>query len=190
MSDAKSRNRVRGGGSLADGRGEIAWRLGDRAGAVALSEGEVAVTPEPSGESAAGWGYETSWETDPLEGAAVFRHLAVEAPDGATIIVSSRGPAGIEGHGLERTEGVVQGNGGPSSFEEALLSTQYDGDGRPTRIGLELWPEDADQTSRAGATRVAGSLLGGVDVDGLWAGFFRCHTDGAEGLGTYLLWRP
>jgi hypothetical protein len=54
---------------------------------------------------------------------------------------------------------------------------------------LELWPEDADQTSRAGACRVTGSLIGGTEAGGTWAGLFRCHADGTEGLGSYLLWR-
>ena len=187
MSDAKAPNFVRGGGSLADGRGEIAWRLGDRGGGVVLSEDEVTVIAEPSGpggESSKGWAFESSWDADPLEGAAVFRHVAVEASEGATIVVSSTGPTGIEGHGLERTEGVLQTRSESTPFEEAFLSTQYDVQGRPTRVGLELWRgEDAPPT------RIAASLLGGAETDGTWAGFLRCRADGVEGLGSYLLWR-
>ena len=108
MTEARGSNYVRCAGSLAEGRGEIAWRLGDRGGGVVLSEDEVTVIAEPSGpggESSKGWAFESSWDADPLEGAAVFRHVAVEASEGATIVVSSTGPTGIEGHGLERTEG-------------------------------------------------------------------------------------
>jgi hypothetical protein len=36
---------------------------------------------------------------------------------------------------------------------------------------------------------VAASSLGGVSLGNAWAGLFRCHTDGSEGLGSYLLWR-
>ena len=74
-------------------------------------------------------------------------------------------------------------------FEEALISTQYDGAGRPTRFGLELWPQEADQSNRAGATRVSASLLGASDAGSVWAGVFRCHADGTEGIASYLLWR-
>jgi hypothetical protein len=187
MTEGRGSNYVRGAGSLVEGRGEIAWRLGDRGGAVVLSKGEVRVAAEPSassGESSQGWAFGTSWDANPLEGAAVFRHVAVEAPDGATILVSSTGPPGIQGHGLERTEGILETSSGSSPFEEALLSTQYDAQGHPTRAGLELW-----RGGDAPPTRIAASLLGGVERGGTWAGFFRCRADGAEGLGSYLLWR-
>ena len=186
MTEARGSNYVRGAGSLAERRGEIAWRLGDRGGAVVLSEGEVTIAPEPSGpggESSTGWAFESSWDANPLEGAAVFRHLAVEAPDGAAIVVSSTGPPGIEGHGLEQTEGILRAPDAATPFDEALLSTQYDAQGRPTRVGLELWRGDG-----APPTRIAASLLGGAERGGTWAGFFRCRADGAEGLGSYLLW--
>ena len=42
---------------------------------------------------------------------------------------------------------------------------------------------------RAAAVRVSGSLLGGIRQGDTWAGFFRCHTDEQDGLGTYLLRR-
>lgn len=187
MTEARGSNYVRGAGSLAEGRGEIAWRLGDRGGVVVLSEGGVTAAAEPSassGESSQEWAFESSWDTDPLERAAIFRHLAVEAPDGATIVVRSTGLPGIEGHGLERTEGILQTSRESTPFEEALLSTQYDAQGRPTRAGLELWPG-----GDAPPMRIAASLLGGAERGGTWAGFFRCRADGAEGLASYLLWR-
>ena len=74
-------------------------------------------------------------------------------------------------------------------FEDTFISTQYDGGDDPTRLGLELWPEEAERASRAAATRVAASALGGIRTDSTWAGLFRCHTDGSEGIGSYLLWR-
>lgn len=187
MTEGRGSNYVRGAGSLAEGRGEIAWALGDRGGGVVLSEGEVTVTAQPfgpGGEPSNAWAFETSWDADPLEGATVFRHVAVQAPDGATIVVSSMGPPGIDGHGLERTEGVLQTRSESTPFAEAFLSTQYDAQGRPTRVGLELWRGDD-----APPTRIVASLLGGAETDGTWAGFLRCRADGVEGLGSYLLWR-
>jgi hypothetical protein len=129
----------------------------------------------------------TRWEGRFLKGAGTLRHLAIQDGD-AQVIATSQGEPGAA-HGDERSSGWLIGGEHGVSFEETLISTQYNDGGAPTRIGLELWPEDADHASRAGAVRVAGSVLGGIDAGGTWAGLFRCHTDGAEGLGSYLLWR-
>jgi hypothetical protein len=131
----------------------------------------------------------SEWVGDPLEGASVLRHLAIGGGPGPQLIATSRGVPGGDGHGGERAVGWLLSGDSGVPYVETLISTQYDGNGDPTRIGLELWPEDADQSSRAAATRVSGSPLGGRRAGSVWAGLFRCHTDGAEGLGTYLLWR-
>lgn len=128
------------------------------------------------------------WLRDPLEGAGTFRHLAIDAGDESLLVVEARGEPGAD-HGDERTGAwQIRGEDG-SRFEDAFISTQYDGDGDPTRLSLELWPEEAERASRAAATRVAATSLGGVRVGGAWAGLFRCLTDGTLGLGSYLLWR-
>ena len=129
------------------------------------------------------------WAVPPLEGAGTFRQIAVEPDEGAILVAVARGEPGARGHGEEETGGWLIRGEDASAFEESLISTQYDAGGDPTRIGLELWPADTEKTSRAAATRVSGSLLGGAHSGGAWAGFFRCHTDGTEGLGTYLLSR-
>ncbi len=180
---------VRGFGDLARGRGGIAWSLA-AGGAVTLEGERVAATEADavSGEPG-GWAFDTRLDGDPLHGAATFRHIAVEAPDRGTIVCTAIGAQGIPGHGEESITGALRAGGEEIPYEEALISTQYGGDDEPTRFGLELWPQEADQTSRAGATRVSASILGGTRVGTIWAGFFRCHTDGAEGIGTYLLWR-
>jgi hypothetical protein len=129
------------------------------------------------------------WADDPLEGSATFRQLAITAGEEALLVITARGAPGAAGHGEEEAHGwLIQGEE-VVPYEESLLSTQYDGGGEPTRIGLELWPPEADQTSRAAATRVSGSLLGGTSTGAVWAGFFRCHTGDVEGIGSYLLWR-
>jgi len=131
----------------------------------------------------------SEWVGEPLEGAATLRHLAIGGPPGSQLIATARGLPGADGHGGERTVGWLLSGDSGVPYEETLISTQYDRNDEPTRIGLELWPEDADTSSRAAATRVSGSLLGGLRAGPVWAGLFRCHTDGAEGLGSYLLWR-
>src|SRR5262245_31355581 len=135
-------------------------------------------------------GHVSRWQGDPLEGAGALRHLAIEGPEGSLLIAWARGEQGIDGHGEERVEAWrLDGEGGSSAFGESLISTQYDGDGSPTRIGLELWPQGEEQTLRAAATRPAGSRLGGSEDGEISAALFRCHTDEAEGLGSYVLWR-
>jgi hypothetical protein len=128
------------------------------------------------------------WSADPLEGAGTFRHLAIDAGDESLLVVDSRGAPGTE-HGEERTEAWLIHGEEESRFEDAFVSTQYDAGGNPSRFGLELWPEEAERASRAAATRVAAASEGGIGLEGVWGGFFRCATDGILGLGSYLLWR-
>jgi hypothetical protein len=129
-----------------------------------------------------------SWSGEPLRNAGTFRHLAIDAGDESLLVAVSRGDPGVD-HGDEQS-GAWQIRGEEEArFEDAFISTQYSGDGDPTRFGLELWPEAAERASRAAATRVVASPLGAVRLGGTWAGLFRCHTDGNEGVGSYLLWR-
>jgi hypothetical protein len=129
------------------------------------------------------------WFSDPLEGVATLRHLAINAGGDSLLVAEARGEPGARGHGDELSEAWLLQGEDVTRFEDVFISTQYDGDGDPARLGLELWPEEAERTSRAAATRVAGSALGGVKTGAAWAGVFRCHTDGSEGSGSYLLWR-
>jgi hypothetical protein len=115
------------------------------------------------------------WAGDPTDGAAVFA-------------ITSVGPPGVAGHGEASTAGWQLQDEDIAPFDEALLSTQYDAAGEPTRFGLELWPEEAERATRAAAVRVSATVLGGVRVGATWAGVFRCRADGHEGLGSYLLW--
>jgi hypothetical protein len=179
---------VRGYGNLSGGRGGISWTAAGTSGAVTL-EGGQATAADADAVTGEGWTFETRLDTDPFANASVFRHVAVEAGEGATIICTALGPQGIAGHADEETSGTLRSGDDDIPYEEALISTQYDASGDPTRFGLELWPTDADQTARAAATRVSASLLAGARSGDVWAGFFRCHTDGVEGFGTYLLRR-
>ena len=163
-------------------------RAGD-AGDVTVTAGTAELSSAAGNATRQSEGMIARWRDDPLSGAETFRFMAIELGGGGLLVATARGEPHAAGHGEERTVGWLLSGEEVSSFDEALISTQYDGEGTPTRLGLELWPEDADQTSRAAATRVAGSALGGARSNGSWAGLFRCHTDGTEGLGAYLLWR-
>jgi hypothetical protein len=134
-------------------------------------------------------GFIARWSADPVEGAGTFRFVTVERPGESFLIVTAVGEPGAEGHGDERTSGWLLEGEIATPFEESLISSQYDGGGKPTRLGLELWAQDADQSSRAAATRVSGSSLGVAESGATSAGLFGCRVDGTEGLGSYLLWR-
>ena len=134
-------------------------------------------------------GYIARWSSNPVEDGAVFRHLAVERGDESFLVAIALGRPGAAGHGEEQVDGWLLEGESAGPFEETLVSTQYDGAGRPTRLGMELWPQDADQSSRAAAVRVSGSSLGVVESGHSAAGLFGCHVDGTEGFGSYLLWR-
>jgi hypothetical protein len=101
------------------------------------------------------------------------------------VLVVARGEG--DEHGSEEIAGwLLDREGGFISFDETLLSTQYDKEGRHTRAGLELWP-DGDE---APPLRAAGTRIGGTGAEGgLAAALFRCSTEGSEGLGGYLIKR-
>ena len=161
--------------------------LGD-AGGLTVVVCVAHVTPKGGSQSVRCPGQISRWGADPLEGAGTFRHLAIDAGDESLLVVEASGDPGAD-HGDERTAAWLIHGEDDTRFEDTFISTQYDGDDDPTRFGLELWPEEAERASRAAATRVAASSLGGVRVGGAWAGLFRCQTNGILGLGSYLLWR-
>jgi hypothetical protein len=161
--------------------------LGDEGGlTVAVCVADV--SPKAGSQSFRCPGQISRWSADPLEGAGTARHLAVDAGEESLLVAESRGEPGA-GHADERVGAWLIRGEEDSPFEDTFISTQYDRQSAPTRFGLELWPEEAERASRAAATRVTASSLGGVSVGNAWAGLFRCHTDGSEGLGSYLLWR-
>jgi hypothetical protein len=161
--------------------------LGD-AGALSVVVCVADVVPEKGAKAVRCEGQISRWESNPLEGGGTFRHLAIDAGDESLVVVESRGDTGAE-HGDELTTAWQVRGEEDARFEDTFISTQYDASREPTRLGLELWPEEAERASRAAATRVAASSLGGVRIGGAWAGVFRCLTDGILGLGSYLLWR-
>ena len=133
-------------------------------------------------------GQVSRWSSNPVEGAGTFRQLAIDTGEESLLLAESRGEPGAD-HGAERTAAWLIRGEEERVFEDAFISTQYGSGHDPNRFGLELWPEESERASRAAATRVSASLLGGVTAGSFWAGLFRCHTEGTEGIGSYLLWR-
>ena len=146
------------------------------------------VSPKGGAESIRCAGQISRWGSNPVDGAGTFRHLAIDGGEESLLLAVSRGDPGVE-HGDERAAAWLIRGEDESRFEDAFISTEYGADDNPRRFGLELWPEESERASRAAATRVAASALGGAAAGGVWAGLFNGHSDGSEGIASYLLWR-
>ena len=130
-------------------------------------------------------GHLTTWEREP-DGEAL-RHLAIPLGEDGLVVLVAAGSAGGEGHGEERvTAWRLDPEGGAAPFAEALLSSQYDGDGRQTRAGLELWPVGDDETH---PMRAAGTAIGVAGDGGVSAALMRTSSEGRTGVGDYLIRR-
>ena len=84
-------------------------------------------------------------------------------------------------HGDERPRAWLLRGEDALASRTRFISTQYDGDGVPTRLGLELWPEEAERASRAAATRVAASALGRSERATPGRACSAATTDGSRG---------
>jgi hypothetical protein len=116
----------------------------------------------------------------------VRRSIGIVFADGGLLALTSHLPeGGREVDEEEVTAVLCEVEGAPSTFEEALLSTEYGEDGVQRRATLELWPDVEEMRPLRGA----GSLISAVSVrrqhlDSQIA-FFRWSIEGREGLGTY-----
>lgn len=129
----------------------------------------------------------TTWSGDPANGSELIRHLAVPGAGGGAIVTIAARPAGASDHAAESVSAwQLDPKKGPSPFVEALLSTQYDAEGLPTRAGLELWPTDPD----APATRAAGARPLTAAFEGVTASLMHTSAEGTAGVGGYLIVRP
>jgi hypothetical protein len=133
-------------------------------------------------------GYLVRWAADPTTGAELLRQLAIPAADGSLILLASRRDPNGDGHASEATAAwLLDAKGGAAPFTEALLSTQYDGSGRQTRAGVELWPADPDAPPMRAAGTVGEGQL--VERERVSAALLHTSAEGTEGLGGYVIWR-
>jgi hypothetical protein len=118
--------------------------------------------------------------------------------DDGVALVSAR-PRKAHGHGADLLTATVFERGQARSVSDPRLSTTYTADGRPLRIGLELWleepSEEGEESARQYPRRVAGEVVGGsasaaVGEVKLEAALLRCHSHGLEGAGVFLLIAP
>ncbi len=133
-------------------------------------------------------GHLTRWQGDPLDDSDILRHLSVPLAEDGVVLVVARRPADAREHGEEQTGAWrLDEEGGGEAFAEALLSTQYDDEGRQTRAGLELWPAGGEHETLP--LRAAGTKVDGGEANGVSAAFLNTSSEGRTGLGSYLIWR-
>lgn len=123
------------------------------------------------------------------DGIDSLRLLGAWFPAGHEIAVLSARPRGAKGNDHDAIGAVALGE------EHALvldprLSTTYDEQGKPLRVGVELWlgdDEDGEQWPR----RVAGAATGSrVDTATLSAYALQCVSRSEPGAGVYVLLTP
>jgi hypothetical protein len=133
-----------------------------------------------------------SWEGDPVQEAVsdgeldwgrwqLLRVIRVAFEDGATLLVAATRPVGSPAHGDEAV-GATLGlpDLEPIRLAEAFVSTEYDADGLPRRLGLELYKEaepiplriaaDTDEVREDGPRTVAAMRfrMNGVPGHGIY----------------------
>ena len=94
--------------------------------------------------------------------AGLSRELTIVLSDGGLICVACARPPGVDRHSAEEAVAAISHPGGYIDFDQVLLSTEYDADGRQRRATLELWPASDEIAALHGA--------GSVD--------FRLHREG------------
>jgi hypothetical protein len=133
-----------------------------------------------AGESAGpAWRLEGELDWNAVES---LRVVSAAFEDGRLLAVVAPRPAGAEGHDAAEPRGVlVQPDGEVVELAEALLSTEYDADGAPSRIGLELYPEPEGIPVRVAADREAPARAG----DGSETTAMSFRMEGARGAGLF-----
>jgi len=93
------------------------------------------------------------------------RVLTARLGDGRRLAVVALRPAGAAGHGDELVAAAIGDADSFTGLDGPLLSTEYGPDGRPRRLGLEVYPVGDGPALRIAAdvTAVADSATGGVE---------------------------
>jgi len=86
----------------------------------------------------AGGEAQRAWRAHPEPApAGVARVLTGRFEDGRLLLVAAMRPPGSRDHGREQVAGALVSSDDVERFEQVLLSTEYDGAGATTRLGLE-----------------------------------------------------
>ncbi|HET8566001.1 MAG TPA: hypothetical protein VFL77_05960 [Solirubrobacterales bacterium] len=120
------------------------------------------------------------------QGRVVRRSIGIVFEDGGLLALIATLPKHGAAHGDEQVSAVLcDPDGAPLTFEESLLSTEYDEGGVQRRATLELWPDVEEMRPVRGAgTLISSTRVRHHELDAEIA-FFRWSVEGREGLGTY-----
>jgi hypothetical protein len=175
--------------TLSRGSGEVALDRpsgGPAAGIPKAALCQASVRTEGNGKPRRSRGFVVRWDDDPAAGAGIFRAVALPAPNDEVVLLTARREPGAANHAEETiTAWLLRVDGTATAFDEALLSTQYDGDGLQTRLGLELWPPEGTSPPLRGA----GTTFGLSRAGGINAALMSSSVEGSEGVGAYLIRR-
>jgi hypothetical protein len=118
------------------------------------TEALAALDPAAPGETPV-WrlGGELDW--DEVEALRIF---SGRLEDGRLVAIAAVRPLDAGGHGEEVVAGLLGDSTGFDPLAEALLSTEYQGDGLPSRVGLELYGESGELP-----VRIAGDVRATAD---------------------------
>jgi hypothetical protein len=162
----------------ADGRLEMTWELDALRSLSEQSVAERAPWALVAGSGESG--------QSPL----LLRVVSAALDDGTAIGLAALRARSAAGHGEEEVAAfVVPPEGDPVDIPEALISTEYDAEGRVRRAGLELWIREAGPPARAAGDRHSATPVrrGGLAGESVRMGF---RLDGVPGTAVYELLRP
>jgi hypothetical protein len=128
---------------------------------------------------------EPDWER-----AGALRLVSAVFDDGRALALAALRPRGAAGHDQDALAHRLEDSDQEVPVAQALLSSEYDADGRPNRLGLELWIEPDAPPLRAAADR-AGEV--GIEEGGHFRRELTRMTfrlEGARGAGLHELLRP
>ena len=115
--------------------------------------------------------------------------ISARFDDGGALGLAGLRPRGARGHGDDVVIArLVDAEGQETTTSDALVSVEYDADGQPRRLGVELWSDPDSAPVRVAADR-EGAFETGVDA-GRDAVPMTFRRDGIAGSGRYEIMRP
>jgi hypothetical protein len=116
-----------------------------------------------------------------------IRLVSATFDDGAALGVAALRPRDAHGHGDDIVFArLVDADGEETATSEALISVEYDAEGAPRRLGLELWPEPESTPLRVAANRTGEAEAGS---EGRATVPMRFRLGGTSGRGVYEILR-
>jgi hypothetical protein len=127
------------------------------------------------------WALESEPDWGGLDG---IRLVSAHFDDGGALGFAAVRPSAARGHGDDVVIArLIDAEGEETTTSDALLSVEYDAEGAPRRLGLEVWPEPDAAPLRVAADRDANAASGGVDGREAVAMSFRLQ--GTPGAGLF-----